>query len=184
MDIANAPATSQSRMGRPSLFAYVIGARPLVALTAPVIYSLIVVFALADLWVSAYQAICFRAYGVRQVERHQYFRFDRARLPYLNALERFNCIYCSYVNGVIAYVREVAARTEQYWCPIKHTQPPVDAHPRYEDFANHDADAGGYDAHLAELRALLRDDSRPAHQQESESNAADLSPWGSRVQGR
>ena len=33
-----------------------------------------------------------------------------------------NCIYRSYANGLCSYVTEVAARTEQHWCPIKHAR--------------------------------------------------------------
>ena len=36
--------------------------------------------------------------------------FDRGGLKYLNLLERLNCAYCSYGNGVLAYGVEVAAR--------------------------------------------------------------------------
>lgn len=115
--------------------------RPLVALSSPVIYSLIIPFALADLWVSLYQAICFPVYGIEQVRRAHYFSLDRAKLPYLNALEKLNCVYCSYVNGVIAYLREIAARTEQYWCPIKHAEARPDAHDRYGSFASYGAEA-------------------------------------------
>jgi hypothetical protein len=87
--------------------------------TAPVIYSLVVPIALLDLWITAYQAICFRAYGVERVKRSAYIVFDRQQLAYLNAIEKLNCAYCGYANGVFAYVREVAGRTEQYWCPIR-----------------------------------------------------------------
>src|SRR5258708_20010519 len=37
---------------------------PLTILTAPVIYSLIVPVALLDLWVSAYQRVCFPLYAI------------------------------------------------------------------------------------------------------------------------
>lgn len=110
---------------------------PLVAVTSPAIYSLIIPFALTDLWVSLYQAICFPIYGIERVQRRAYFKTDRAKLSYLNALEKFNCIYCSYVNGVIGFVREVAARTEQYWCPIKHQSDPIDPHERYAQFSGY-----------------------------------------------
>ena len=49
----------------------------------------------------------------------RYVVVDRHRLAYLNVIEKANCMCCSYGNGVIAYVSEIAARTEQYWCPIK-----------------------------------------------------------------
>jgi hypothetical protein len=140
---------------RRGLARFVFGATPQVILTAPVIYSLIVPFALVDLWVSIYQAICFRAYGIPQVERRRYMIFDRAGLAYLNAVEKLNCAYCSYVNGVIAYVREVASRTEQYWCPIKHARRVFGAHPRYAAFVEF-GDAEAYHAR----RTALRDDVR------------------------
>jgi hypothetical protein len=31
---------------------------------------------------------------------------DRHRLGYLNVIEKANCVYCSYANGVVAYVRD------------------------------------------------------------------------------
>jgi hypothetical protein len=130
--------------------------RPLVALTSPVIYSLIIPFALIDLWISLYQAVCFPVYRIDQVLRAGYFSLDRAKLPYLNALEKLNCVYCSYVTGVIAYTREIAARTEQYWCPIKHADQRPDPHERYADFA-----AYGERETLAERKSQLRDALRP-----------------------
>lgn len=140
---------------RTRLLKYVLSSPLLVAVTAPVIYSLLIPFALVDLWVSIYQAICFRVYGIPQVRRGLYMNFDRTGLPYLNALEKLNCAYCSYVNGVIAYVREVASRTEQYWCPIKHTRRVVGAHRRYDGFEDF-GDGEGYRLHLDDLRAALR----------------------------
>ncbi len=101
------------RRNRAPLVAYVLRADLLTIVTAPVIYSLIVPFVMIDVWVSIYQAICFRAWGAVRVRRSAFFAIDRHRLPYLNALEKAHCVYCSYVNGVIAYAREVAARTEQ-----------------------------------------------------------------------
>ena len=133
---------------------------PLVVLTAPVIYSLIVPFALIDLWVSFYQAVCFPVYGVRRVGRGAFFKLDRAKLPYLNAIEKLNCVFCSYANGVIAFAREVAARTEQYWRPIKHVEDPLDPHERYGGFTEYGA-ADAYAARQDELRAELRPQSKP-----------------------
>lgn len=127
---------------RTNLLRYIAEARPLVVLTAPVIYALIVPLVLLDLAVMFYQAICFPAYGIEKVRRRDYFTFDRHHLAYLNALEKLNCAYCSYANGMIAFVREVAARTERYWCPIKHARRVVGGHPYYPEFSDYgDADA-------------------------------------------
>lgn len=137
------------------LASYVFTARPLVVLTAPIIYSLIIPLVLFDAWVSLFQAVCFRVYGIPQVQRSRYLVFDRAGLAYLNALEKLNCAYCSYANGVIAYVREVASRTEQYWCPIKHAKRVYGAHPRYAGFEEY-GDGEKYNEQLERLRADLR----------------------------
>ena len=140
---------------RTNLGSYLYNARPLVALTSPIIYSLIIPFAIVDIWVSLYQAICFRVYGIPQVQRGRYMVFDRAGLAYLNALEKLNCAYCSYVNGVIAYVREVGSRTEQYWCPINHARRVFGAHPRNSNFQEFGA-GEHYQEELTRLRAALK----------------------------
>jgi hypothetical protein len=102
------------------LFSYLLHSSILAYLTAPIIYSGFIPFCLLDLFLAIYQGICFPVYGIPKVRRADYFVFDRAGLKYLNLLERFNCWFCSYGNGLFAYAAEVAARTEQHWCPIKH----------------------------------------------------------------
>ncbi|MDQ0393318.1 hypothetical protein [Labrys monachus] len=124
-------------------------------LTAPVIYSLILPFLVIDAWVSLYQAVCFRAYGIPRVRRSDYIAFDRQHLRYLNWIEAANCLYCGYVNGLIAYIREIASRTEQYWCPIKHALRITDPHRRYHEFLEY-GDADGYRARLQEFRRRLQ----------------------------
>ncbi|MBI3701267.1 MAG: hypothetical protein HY242_12585 [Afipia sp.] len=114
---------------------YVVNASPLVILTAPVIYSMIVPFALLDLFLTVYQLICFPIYGIERVKRSDYFIFDRAHLAYLNIVEKINCAYCSYGNGLMAYASEIAGRTEQYWCPIKHARKAISTHEHYSQFA-------------------------------------------------
>lgn len=126
-------------------------------ITAPVIYSMLLPLLLLDIWISVYQAICFRAYGIARVERRDYIAFDRGRLAYLNWVEALNCAYCAYANGVIAYAREIGSRTEQYWCPIKHALRISDPHQRYYEFLEF-GDAEGYRTRLAAFRALLNAD--------------------------
>lgn len=124
-------------------------------LTAPLIYSLIIPVLLIDAWASLYQAVCFRAYRIPRVRRSRYIVMDRDRLGYLNAVEALNCFYCEYANGVVAYVREISSRTEQYWCPIKHAFAVTDPHLRYYQFLEY-GDAEGYRARLQEFRQRLR----------------------------
>lgn len=144
---------ARHRAAKIGLSRYVLDSRPLMVLTAPLIYSLILPFALLDAFVTAYQAVCFRVYGIPLVRRQDYFIFDRGYLAYLNAIEKLNCVYCSYANGLIAYVREVASRTEQYWCPIKHARRVIAAHDHYAAFL----DYGDAEAYRRELSALRQD---------------------------
>jgi hypothetical protein len=124
-------------------------------LTAPVIYSLLLPLLLLDLWVTLYQSMCFRIYGIARVPRRRYFAVDRHKLAYLNGIEKLHCTFCSYANGLIAYVREVAARTEQYWCPIKHARTIPAPHSRYHLFSDY-GDGERYRGDLESLRDALR----------------------------
>lgn len=137
-----------------ALLPYLLGVRLRVLLTAPMIYSLIVPIALLDLCVSLYQAVCFPAYGITKVRRGDHVVIDRHHLAYLNGVEKLNCVYCGYANGVIAFAREVAARTEQYWCPIKHALRVAGVHSRYAGFADY-GDAEGFREDMPRLRAAL-----------------------------
>lgn len=142
---------------RTGLLRFVFTSRPLVLLTAPVVYLGWLPFALLDLFVTLYQAICFPVWGIPKARRADFLVFDRSDLPYLNAIERFNCFYCSYANGVATYAREIAARTEQYWCPIKHARRVLAAHDRYPRFFEH-GDAESYRQGLERLRRQYGDD--------------------------
>jgi hypothetical protein len=126
-----------------SLIDYVLNARPLAVLSSPFVYVLIFPLLLLDLSVSIFQAACFPAYGIPKVRRSDYLVFDHRYLSYLNFLEKLNCGYCSYANGIIAFFREVAARAEQHWCPIKHARRILAAHPHYGKFADY-GDAAAY----------------------------------------
>jgi hypothetical protein len=136
------------------VIAYLLTANLLSVLTAPVIYALFVPILVLDLSITIYQHICFRAYGLPRVKRSNYFVYDRTHLAYLNLIEKINCAYCSYGNGVMAYGREVVARTEQYWCPIKHARKIMAAHPYYTGFVDF-GNAQSYKDELENLRAEL-----------------------------
>jgi hypothetical protein len=127
-------------------------------LSAPVIYALIVPMALYDLCLTIYQAVCFRLYRLPRVDRTRYIAIDRHHLRYLNSVEKLNCTYCAYANGLLAYAAEITARTEQYWCPIKHAHKLLGLHKRYAQFLDY-GDAAGYQGELQRLRDEMR---RPA----------------------
>lgn len=147
----------QQRRYKVGLFRFLLRTRFLVALTAPVIYLGWIPFILMDLFVTLYQTVCFPVYRIPRVRRSEYIVFDREGLPYLNLIEKFNCFYCSYGNGVAAYTREVAARTEQYWCPIKHARRLRAAHERYPKFFDY-GDAEAFRQGLARLRKQYDDE--------------------------
>jgi len=144
----------QQRRFKTGLWSYVFSAKLSTALTAPIIYAVFFPMVLLDVAVTLYQTICFPVYGIARVRRSDYFVFDRSHLAYLNLLEKFNCAYCSYGNGLMAYAREVVARTEQYWCPIKHARRIMAAHPYYTGFVDF-GDAESYQRELEALRTEL-----------------------------
>jgi len=132
-------------------------------LTIPVIYFALLPAVFLDAVVSGYQCICFPVYGIPKVRRGQYIIMDHHQLRYLNLIEKLGCAYCSYFNGLIGYVREIAARTEQYWCPIRHARPVKAPHSRYRHFFAY-GDAEGYRTGLAEVRKRF-DDAREQDQE-------------------
>jgi hypothetical protein len=93
-------------------------------------------------------------YGIARVRRSDYLVFDRRHLAYLNAIEKFHCTYCEYGNGLMACMTEILARTEQYFCPIKHAHKILGTHTRYNRFLDY-GEAGAYEAKLEEYRVAL-----------------------------
>jgi hypothetical protein len=141
------------RLGIPG---YILHSRFLVLLTSPVIWLCAAPIALADLVGTLYQAICFPIYGIPKVRRSEFLAFDRHYLTYLNFFEKVNCEYCAYVNGILCYFTEIAARTEQHWCPIKHAGCVKCEHSRYKKFIDY-GDAEKYRAQLEVIRRSYDD---------------------------
>lgn len=152
--IFEAEVRRRHRALRVRLVTFLRRTRPMVVLTAPVIYSLILPFVLLDLLVSLYQAVCFPVYGIDRVRRADFIRIDRHHLAYLNALQKLNCVYCGYCNGLIGYVQEIAGRTEAYWCPIKHAARVGAQHAYYAQFVDY-GDAEGFEPGLSAARRRI-----------------------------
>jgi hypothetical protein len=142
---------AEHRKLKSSLAGYILDSTFLTILTAPLIYLGVVPFLLLDLFLVVYQSICFPVYGIPKVSRADYLIFDRGQLKYLNLVERINCIYCSYGNGVVAFAREISGRTEQHWCPIKHARRLRSFHSRYGHFVEY-GNAGQYRERIEVVR--------------------------------
>ena len=136
--------------------AYVAASGFLRMLTMPIIWGAVIPALIMDLTITFYQFICFPIYGIPKVRRCDYIVIDRHALSYLNWIEKLSCVYCGYFNGLLAFVREVAARTEQYWCPIRHARTPKSTHSRYRFFLEY-GDAEGYRARLETVRRQFDD---------------------------
>lgn len=129
---------------------------PLAALVvAPAVYGLIVPLIVLDISVYLFLLVCFPAWRMERIRRSDYVIVDRHRLAYLNGIEKLNCAYCGYANGVIAYAREAASRSEQYWCPIKHALRVRRPHTRYQQFVNY-GDAAGFRSRRKQLREQVQ----------------------------
>lgn len=128
--------------------------RPQNLLTGPLIYGMIIPMVMLDACVSFYQWACFPIYGIAKVRRADYLVFDRRHLAFLNLIEKFHCTYCEYGNGLMSYMAEILARTEQYFCPIKHARKILSPHSRYQRFLAY-GDADAYQAKLEAFRVAL-----------------------------
>ena len=145
----------QQRRLKTGFFRYLLEAKLANILTAPIIYAGFIPFIILDLFLMVYQTLCFPIYGISKVCRSEFLIFDREDLPYLNIIEKFNCFYCAYGNGLAGYAREIAARTEQYWCPIKHARRIRAAHEHYPRFFEF-GDAESYSKGLERLREEMK----------------------------
>lgn len=124
-------------------------------LTAPIIYAGVIPAFILEFFLFIFQMINFRIYKIAPVLRTDYFVYDRANLDFLNIIEKINCFYCSYFSGLLGYATEVVARTEQFWCPIKHASKLRNHHAHYAKFTPY-GDGKGYREELAKLRHDLQ----------------------------
>ncbi len=142
------------RQLKTGIFRWLTTVSPLNLLTAPVIYGMFIPLVAFDFFIMFYQFSCFPIYHIPLVKRSEYFSFDHRHLAYLNMIEKFNCMYCSYANGLMAFASEVVARTEQFFCPIKHARKLKGVHIRSKEFLEY-GDAVEIQKKLVELRKAL-----------------------------
>lgn len=146
-----------NRKLKQNFFRWLVTNRPQNLITGPIIYSMIIPLLLTDLFITFYQLTCFPIYGIKKVRRADYIIFDRHNLEYLNFIEKFHCSYCAYGSGMIAYISEIVARTEQYFCPIKHARKILAPHVRYAQFLDYGT-TENYESKLEKYRVDLNNE--------------------------
>ncbi|MEP7103871.1 MAG: hypothetical protein ABI721_04150 [Candidatus Dojkabacteria bacterium] len=93
----------------------------LVPFSSIAIYSVVIPVVLLDVWLTIYQFIYFKINDIPMVKKSDYISFERWDLKRLNWLQKIDCFYCEYVNGIFAWAKGVGIQTEVYSCAIKHT---------------------------------------------------------------
>jgi hypothetical protein len=151
-----AEAGKRNRRLRKGLIRFLYDSQILTIISGSALWSMIVPIVLLDLMTSFYQFVCFPIYKLPKVVRGDYLLFDRRRLSYLNLIEKFNCEYCAYANGILAYAVEIAGRTEQYFCPIRHALRIKTAHSRYKNFFDY-GDAETFRQRFEQIRRDFKD---------------------------
>ena len=122
-------------------------------LSAPVVYMMIIPAVMLDMMFVIYHNVVSRVFKIEFGKRSDYIVFDRQYLGYLNVIEKLNCLYCAYLNGLMQYASSLAARTELYFCPIKHAKKIAYKHEFYHTFLPY-----GYgDEYQKKLKELRKD---------------------------
>lgn len=95
--------------------------RVLIIFFIPLLWAILIPLLICDISIEMYHRIFFPLYKIPYIKRNAYIQImDRNKLPYLTPLQKINCMYCGYANGVIRYWAKIAGDTEHYWCGIQH----------------------------------------------------------------
>lgn len=107
-------------------------------LSVPFILMMIIPLVILDFFLEIFHNVCFRLYDIPLIKRSDYIKIDRYKLKYLTLLDKINCTYCSYGNGLFHYASTIAGKIENYWCAIKHEQSKGFVNPpHHKDFVKH-----------------------------------------------
>ncbi len=120
-------------------------------LSSPLVYAMIIPALFLDIMLFIYQKVVSRVFHLEFNKRNDYIVFDRQYLGYLNVIEKFNCLYCSYFNGLMQYASSIASRTELFFCPIRHAKKIAYRHEYYDAYLIY-GDGEKYQEELKELR--------------------------------
>lgn len=104
-------------------------------ISMPFIYSVFIPLVILDIFMEIYHQIAFRLYGLNIISRSDYIFNDRQKLNGLTIMQKINCMYCGYANGLLAYGVKIASETEKYWCAIRHEDPnSIKVQPHHAEF--------------------------------------------------
>lgn len=120
-------------------------------LSSPLIYAMTIPAIFLDVMLFLYVKVVGKVFKFDFPKRNTYIVFDRQYLGYLNIMEKLNCMYCSYFNGLMAYASAIASRTELYFCPIKHAKKVAYDHKYYNRYLSY-GDEDKYQEKLKKLR--------------------------------
>ncbi len=84
------------------------------------IYSMIIPIVILDISMTIYQWMYFTAMGIPKIKKNQFVVMERWDLNKLSNWQKLNCVYCEYVNGILAFAKAVGNQTEVYSCAIRH----------------------------------------------------------------
>lgn len=84
------------------------------------IYSMIIPVFILDVWVTFYQWVYFTTMGIPKIQKNTFVVMERWDLSKLTFMQKINCVYCEYVNGILAFAKAVGNQTEVYSCAIRH----------------------------------------------------------------
>jgi hypothetical protein len=124
-------------------------------LTSPLVYGMLIPAIVLDIMLFFYQVVVSRVFKIKFDKRSDYIVFDRQYLGYLNLIEKFNCLYCSYFNGLMQYASSIAGRTELFFCPIKHAKKIAYKHEYYDAYLIY-GDGDEYQKKLKNLREKFK----------------------------
>lgn len=145
----------KQRENMKGLFRFFADIPPLHLITSPFVYGMIFPALLLDITLFIYQNTIFRIYRFELIRRSDYIVFDRQYLRYLNIVEKINCMYCAYFNGLMQYAAQIAAKTELYFCPIKHAKKTLYRHRYYKDYLAY-GDGENYQERLETIRKMIK----------------------------
>lgn len=95
---------------------------------------------------------CFSIYGIKKSTPIRLHHVWSPSSELFILIEKLHRTSCAYGSGMIGYINEIIARTEQYFCPIKYATKLLGRHARYAHFL----DFGSAEDYQKNLNLLMQ----------------------------